>query len=689
MVKGRKQVLLIILLLSLVLINISGCMSVQKLPEPEIALASKVYDVNGKLITTLFEENRIKVGIDQISSYAIKAVVATEDARFYRHYGFDPVRIAGAAFRNLQAGEIKQGGSTITQQTAKNLYLTHERTFTRKIKEAILTIQLERKYTKDEILEMYLNQIYFGHGAYGIEVASRTFFNKPAKDLTLAESAMLIGIPARPSAYSPFRNFAAAQKRQAVVLNRMVEVGMITQEEADKAKNEKITLSSSKGLKEGNAPYFIDEIRQYISEKYDNGSELLLKGGLSIYTTLDIKTQKAAEKAFQQGLKDKNAALEGALVAIDPTNGYIKAMVGGRNFEKSKFNRALAKRQPGSAFKPFLYAAAIDKGYTAASLIRCEPVYYPQPGGQVYEPKDYGEQPYHYRDFTLKEALAVSDNIVAVRLNEQIGPKITVEYAQKMGITSPMRPYLSLALGTSEVSPLEMASAYGVLANQGISTKPLMIIKIVDPTGKVLEENEPSTKKIMEQSTAYIVTDMLKAVINPGGTAGRVAGIIQRPAAGKTGTSQNLQDAWFVGYTPKLVAAVYIGYDSPRSVGKTGGAIAAPIWASFVKDAMRGTAAQDFPLPINVEKTAVNLDTGNVASPWAYRTMEMAFVKGTLPPEDFSIIQPPFVPEEENTEDDSQEIPPSNIEGVPGPNPDQGTEEAPENADIGKPFWAR
>jgi len=674
----------------IIVLVLPGCLAVQKLPEPEIALASKVYDVNGQLITSLFEENRVKVSIKEISPYAVKAVIATEDARFYRHFGLDPVRIVGALLKNLSAGEIKQGGSTITQQTAKNLYLTHERTLARKIKEAILTLQLERKYTKEEILEMYLNQIYFGHRAYGIEVAALTYFNKRAKDLSLAESAMLAGIPARPSTYSPFRNFSAAKKRQAVVLDRMAEVGMITREQADKAKKEKIVLVSSQQLVQEKAPFFIDEIRQYISDKYENGSELLLKGGLTIYTTLDMKDQKAAEEALQQGLSKVDNRLEGALVAIDPTNGYIKAMVGGRDFDKTKFNRALAKRQPGSAFKPFLYATAIDKGYTAASLIRCEPVSYPQPGDEEYVPRDYGDQPYHYRDFTLKEALAVSDNIVAIRLNEQVGPKTVVSYAKKMGINSPLRPYLSLALGTSEVTPLEMASSFGVFANQGILAKPMMIIKIVDRNGKVLEENKPRTTKVISQQTAYIVTDMMKAVVQPGGTAGRIGGMINRPAAGKTGTSQNFQDAWFVGYTPQLVAAVYVGYDSPRSVGRTGGAIAAPIWANFIRGALDEVAVKDFPRPLGVVHAIVNLDTGTLASPWAFRTMEMAFVKGTLPPEEFGFTQPPFGPDYQTPqeEQENQTNPPSNIEGIPGPNPDQGTSPTPENADQTRPFWA-
>lgn len=564
------------------------------------------------------------------------AIVAIEDDDFYRHHGIDFIGIARATFKNVMAGKIIEGGSTITQQTVKNLYLSNERTYDRKIKEALLTFQLERKYTKEEILEMYLNQIYFGHGAYGIEVAALTYFNKHAKELNLAESAMIAGIPKSPTRYSPYNNFDLAKKRQAVILNRMFELGLITKTEEEEAKGTKIILGTTKniGLASKKAPYAVDEIVRYITEKYSNGSELLYKGGLSIYTTIDYNLQEKAENAFSKGVSRKSK-LQGALIALDPKKGNILAMVGGRDFSTSKFNRATqAKRQPGSAFKPFLYAEAIDYNFTAASTIVCAPVTFKQGTGKPYSPKDYGNIGYHDRAFTLKEALVKSDNVVAVKLNEKIGSENLSNYAKKMGIKSTLKPYLSLALGSSEVSPLEMASAYGTFANGGYHAEPRLILKIVDNKGNILEETSPKVVRAISSETAYIVTDMLKGVVNPGGTAGKVSSIIKRPAAGKTGTTQNYTDAWFVGYTPDIVAAVYIGYDDPNiSVGSTGGSIAAPIWSDFIKGGMKNTPVKDFDKPDDVVMVKVCADSGLLATPFSPNTIVAAFKKGTEPKE--------------------------------------------------------
>lgn len=621
----------ILFLLSIITLLFSGC-GFLSLPEPEMPVASRVYDNENRVITTLYRENRVQVSIEQIPKITQNAFIAVEDARFYRHFGLDPLRIAAAAWNNFRAGNIVQGGSTITQQTAKNLYLSREKTFARKLAEAWLAVKLEYNYSKSQILEMYLNQIYFGHGAYGIEVASRTYFGKSAAELDLAESALLAGLPKAPNTYSPFENWEGARKRQEIVLKRMVEAGFITKEEADEASREKLILGNT-GAGTDIAPYYISEIVKYVTDKYEDGAKMLFAEGVSIYTTLDSHMQRAAEESFDEVMAARDPNLEGALVAIDPANGYVKAMVGGRDFSRSEFNRAVrAKRQPGSAFKPFLYTAAINRGYTEGSIVECQPIQYPQEDGSIYKPSDYGAQPYHYRPFTLKEALAVSDNVVAVRLAEEIGPREISEFAAKMGVKSPLRPYLSLALGTSEVTPLELTGAYSTLASGGIRTQPVMVTKIADRMGRVIEENAPVQERVISDTTAYLVTDMLRSVLQPGGTAEAVAAVFPHPAAGKTGTTQEYRDAWFVGYSPALAAGVYVGYDNPgKSVGIAGGKIAAPIWAKFMARALSNTPPADFPVPEGILTVDICADSGLLATPYSPNTLRASFLQGTEP----------------------------------------------------------
>lgn len=609
----------------------NGC-SLLSLPQPQIPEASKIYDIHNKVITSLYKQNRVQVSIDQVPLVTQNAFIAVEDARFYKHFGLDPVRIIAAIWNDLKAGKLVQGASTITQQTARNLYLSHEKTFGRKFLEAWLAIQLESKYTKKQILEMYLNQIYFGQGAYGIEVATETYFGKQAAKLDLAESAMLAGLPKAPNNYSPFQNWNEAKKRQKTVLNRMVEVGFITKEQAAEAADEKLILKSI-SPKSGTSPYVTDEVIKYITGRYETGAKMLFSEGLSIYTSIDLDMQKAAEKAFTNGMAARKPSLEGALVAIDPANGYIKALVGGRDYSSSKFNRAVqAHRQPGSTFKPFLYSAAIDKGYTQGSILTCEPVGFPQKNGTVYSPTDYGAIPYHYRPFTLKKALSISDNIVAVKLTNEIGPAAIVDYAHRMGIKSPLRAYLSLALGTSEVSPLELTSAYCTLASGGIKTEPILVLKIVDKSGRVLEENRLKKQWAISSLTAYLVTDMMTAVFQPGGTGSSLAGIIARPAAGKTGTTQNYRDAWFVGFTPDLAAGVYVGYDDPKkSVGIPGGQIAGPIWAKFMAEALKDRPPAEFPIPRGIVKVQICTDSGLLTNSYGADSQIASFVQGTEP----------------------------------------------------------
>ncbi len=620
------SILLIVLVLALAG---AGCRA-HALVSPEVPEPSRVLDVNGETITLISDENRVPVPLDQVSKYMQDAIVAIEDARFFQHRGIDPVSLVRAMFRNIQAGRIVEGGSTITQQLAKNLYLDPGRNIGRKFQELFLTIQLERTYTKSEILEMYLNEIYFGQGAYGIEAAARTYFQKPARDLGLAESAMLAGVPRGPSIYNPAQDFEAAKARQGVVLDRMVELGMISGEQAGQAGAEPLQPAKTPAIVR-KSPYFVDEIVKYYEQNYSEGLETLYSGGLSIYTTLDLKMQEAAEKALTRGLARLNPDLEGALVALDPKTGQIRAMVGGRDYNKSQLNRVLARSQPGSTFKPFLYTAAIDLGFTAGTTIVCEPVSFPQAGREDYMPEDY-QGDYHYRPFTLKEALYTSDNVVAVRLNAQLGPEVMAGYAQRMGIDSPLRPYLSLPLGTSEVTPLEMVRAFGTLANRGIKSEPYFIQRITSGTGQVLEERRPSLTRVLDEKTAYIVTDMLTAVLQPGGTAANSGRNLGRPAAGKTGTTENLREAWFVGYTPDLVAAVYVGYDDKsRAVGLTGADVAAPIWADFIRGALEGRSPSEFPVPDGVTKVKICADDGLLAGEFNTRVIEAVFVQGTEP----------------------------------------------------------
>lgn len=628
--KPVPPIILSILLIVLALVLAGAGCRAHALVSPEVPVPSRVLDVNGEIITLISDENRVPVPLDQVSEYMQDAIVAIEDARFYQHKGIDPVSLVRAMFRNIQAGRIVEGGSTITQQLAKNLYLDPGQNIGRKFEELILTIQLERTYTKTEILEMYLNEIYFGQGAYGIEAAARTYFKKPARELGLAESAMLAGVPRGPSIYNPAQDFEAAKARQGVVLDRMVELGMISGEQAGKAGSEPLQPSKTPAIVR-KSPYFIDEIEKYYEQNYSEGLETLYSGGLSIYTTLDLKMQEAAEKALTRGLARLNPDLEGALVALDPKTGQIRAMVGGRDYNKSQLNRVLARSQPGSTFKPFLYTAAIDLGYTAGTTIVCEPVSFPQAGRDDYVPKDY-QGDYHYRPFTLKEALYTSDNVVAVSLNAQLGPEVMAGYAQRMGIDSPLRPYLSLPLGTSEVTPLEMVRAFGTLANRGIKTEPYSIQKITSRTGQVLEEHRPSLTQALDEKTAYIVTDMLTGVLKPGGTAANSGRNLGRPAAGKTGTTDNLREAWFVGYTPDLVAAVYVGYDDKsRAVGLTGADVAAPIWADFIRGALEGMSPSEFPVPDGVTKVKLCADDGLLAGEFNTRVIEAVFVRGTEP----------------------------------------------------------
>lgn len=609
-----------------------------KLPHVQIYTASNVYDTKGQLIERLYVENRTQISLQKTPIYLQQAFIAIEDSRFYKHFGIDPIGILRAALINLKNGRIVEGGSTITQQLAKNLYLTHERTFSRKIYEALLTLKLELLYSKQEILEMYLNNIYFGHGTYGIETASKKYFGKSAQDLNLAESALLAGLPRSPEYYSPFRNYEAAKKRQELVLDSMVRAGFINSEECKEAKKTPILLAEANNKK--NAPYFVQYILNEINRIDPEIAADLYRGGYDIYTTLDLELQHLAEKAFQKGIQIEQTPLngvkqpQGALVAINPKNGHILAMIGGRDYSNTQFNRALAKRQPGSAFKPFLYLSLLEKGYRTIDQMICEPVEFPMENDKKYIPTDY-DGGYHFCPIDIREALVISDNVVSVRWLNHIGVNSLISTARKMGIQSPLSENLSIALGSSEVTPLEICAAYAPFANGGYKIKPIALIRIKSKKGDIIFDENFGKIKVIDEKKAYIITHILKDVLKPGGTGSHLR--INGSAAGKTGTSQGNKDAWFVGYTPDIVVSVYVGNDDPKnSLWNTGGWIAGPIWADFINESFTKFGSKDFEVPKGVNFVEICTETGLLANDTCQAKREV-FVEGTEPKQICSI----------------------------------------------------
>lgn len=575
--------------------------TMQKLPSVtgvQPSASSRMYDVNGKLISTIHAtENRLPIDLDQTPKNLQNAFVAAEDARFYSHHGIDPRGILRAVYSNITHQGIAQGGSTITQQLARNAFLTQERTLSRKIKEALLAIKIEKNYTKPEILEMYMNQIYFGQGAYGVQAASRTYFGIDAKKLSLAQSALLAGLPNSPNYLNPFHNLKAAKARQALVLNQMAKYNYISQEVADKAKEADIELLPAPSSRPDADiySYFTDYVIQQISKKY--GEDAVYKGGLKIYTTLDIEAQEAAVNAMKQlptfYTDDKGVAQpQGALIAINPHNGYIVAMVGGRGTDY--FNRTiLAERQPGSAFKPFVYLTALQQGLTPGTIMEDKELHYGS-----YSPQNY-ERTFSGR-MTLRFALNHSVNTIAVQLANEVGMSNVIKTAKSLGLTTlnSNDNNLAAALGglTNGVTPMDMASAYGVLANNGVLVTPISIVKVLNRDGQVLEESSPEQTTVISADTAYVMTNMLQSVVQSG-TGGRA--YFGRPAAGKTGTTDDSKDAWFVGYTPNLSCAVWMGddYGNQTLHGLTGGTVPAEIWRSFMSQALKNQPSANFISP--------------------------------------------------------------------------------------------
>lgn len=720
---------------------------VDRLADYKPPVVSQVFGDDGSLVGEFYLERRMVVPVDKMPRKLIQAFVAAEDANFYQHKGIDYLGILRAAVKNIISMRKKEGASTITQQVTKSMLLTPEKKFSRKIKEAILAKRMEDKLSKDEILYLYLNQIYLGGGAYGVQTAAETYFGKNVDQLNLAEMAVLAGLPKAPNAYSPIKHLDKARERQGYVLDRMVTEGYITTAEADHARKTVLSIHPMKKVNSNQSAYFLEHLRVQLEEKF--GEDQLYKGGLKIYTTMNADMQRAAYESLRNGLKavdkrqgyrgplkfisetevepfcskteesidsaalktgdtyqgvvvgfdapkgaaiirvgerkgmlphknmswagklgminryekvekksralslgsvievsvvtpdvnqegaefalDQTPDVQAALVSIDPRTGGVKAMVGGYDFRKSQFNRAIqAKRNAGSAFKPIIYAAALEKGLTAATVIDDSEVEYPDGSGGTWKPKNYDNT---FRGpVTMREALTYSINIASIKIMEQIGAPYTVEFAKKLGFTSRIDPNLALALGAASVSPLELTAAYSVFANGGNQTPTYFITKVTDTDGTILQQNQPAVPiPAVSPEASYVITNLMQSVVASG--TGHRASLLDRPVAGKTGTTNEGKDAWFVGYIPQLVTGVWVGYDQERSLGSggTGGQASAPIWAEYMQKAVLNLPVEDFKAPENVSFVLINPRTGKLAKEGTPGAVMECFIKGTEP----------------------------------------------------------
>jgi penicillin-binding protein 1A len=625
------------------------------------ALKTVVYDRHGAVIHEFYRENRVLIPLRRMPNDLIAAVIATEDRKFYEHWGIDLFGILRAALENVRAGELKQGGSTISQQLARGLFLTHERTWSRKILDALLAIRIERMYSKDEILTMYLNQVYYGEGVYGVQAAARNFFDKDATELALTESALLAGIPGNPNAFNPRRHPDAALNRRNHVLRAMHDVGAIDIPTLEAALADTLKLAERQ-RSAGNAPYFVELVRLHLQEHY--GADQVYEGGLIVHTTLDLGLQRVAEEATEAhlqkletelGLEQTRADfvaayaaavaageptpelkyLQGALFAMDARSGHVLALVGGRDFGESAWNRAVqARRQPGSAFKPFIYTAAIDNGFRASDIILDTPVVFQGKDEEdEYRPTNYNKT--FLGPMTLRFALKKSVNIPAIKLLRKVGVSVVASYAKRMGIESRIENVLSVALGSSVVTLQELTASYSAFANQGIHVDPLLVLRVEDRNGEVLEINTPHQEEVLSPETAAIMTSMLESVLESGtGQSARWRGF-RVPGGGKTGTTDEYTDGWFIGFTPEIVAGVWVGFDTYEPIGDKmeGARVALPIWARFMVEATRGASALDFPRPPGIIERTVCSESGMLARDTCPEPYEELFKRGTEPQE--------------------------------------------------------
>lgn len=606
----------------------------QSLEHINLSLPTEIYSADGERIKVLGE--RHPVSFEDISPYFLKAIIAVEDSRFYSHSGIDHRGLIRALIKNVRTKKIVQGGSTITQQLSKNLFFSFERNWIRKIKELLIAFQLEVTFGKEQILEAYSNQIYFGSGAYGVEEASQIYFKKRARDLTLLQAAMLAGLPNSPNNANPFVHYEKAMKRADYVLKRMVREGLISGSEREEALKSIIDLANPKIESDPNF-YFVDEVLAKLEKDY--GKEFVHFGGLKIFTTLDTRYQKFALRGAENHLEALNARLKKrpgmgklqvALVSIENKSGAVKALLGGRNYSHSQFNRAVSNnRLPGSSFKPLVYFTAMESlGYSPATVIKDEPIKIEIPGTKPWEPQNFDEE--FAGDIVLKKALLKSINIVSAKLMQEVGPEKVIRTARKFGIKSPLGKNLSLALGTSGMAPLEIASAYSVIANLGIYNEPYLIQQIEDFQGNRLYEHYYQGVQQFAPDALYPLLDMMKGVVERG--TGRIVRRMgfKHPAAGKTGTTNSFKDAWFNGFTKDISTSVWVGFDNNDSMiaksgkGLTGASAAAPIWVYFMQKALEGKTRVKFPVPDNIKFETVDVATGRLPGEFSLEKIQVA-----------------------------------------------------------------
>lgn len=554
-----------------------------------------VYDIKGKHLASIHgEANREVIPLDKISPHLKRAVLAIEDSYFYSHQGVNAPAVARAFTANFNHGRTVEGGSTVTMQLVKNLFLSPKRAFSRKVAEAVLALRLEQIFKKDQILEMYLNQVYWGHNTYGAQTAAASYFGKSASDLNLAESAMMAGLIQSPEALSPFVDLKAATRRQHDVLHRMVELKWITPQEEAAAKKYRIKLGKITSFQTSDMPYVTEAVVQELTKKF--GRDAVLKGGMRIQTTIDTKLQRMGEDTARRWIQTLNYqgvyADQMAIVAVDPRTHFIKAMVGGVDYKKSQYNRAMqALRQPGSAFKPFVYYAAFASGrYAPDSTVYDSPVSYPD-GYEYYSPRNYDGT--FAGAITIRRALEMSRNVPAVKLGQEIGLNKVVEVVRSIGVKSPIDPVISLPLGAVDLTPLEMAGAYATFASNGWYSEPTLIAQVTDSSGNVLLDNTPKPRLILDPWASASINEVLQGVVTRGTATSAQIG---RPAAGKTGTTSSERDIWFVGYVPQLATAVWVGNDNYRQLGygATGGHFVAPIWRDFMQQALQDVPVEKF-----------------------------------------------------------------------------------------------
>ncbi len=609
---------------------------------------TRIYAANGQMLASLGERETVPLGM--VSKHFINAILATEDHRFFEHRGVNKLRTIKALYVTLFRPGTIQGASTITQQLAKNLFFTFEKTYTRKFKELLVAMQIEASNSKADILHAYINQIHFGAGAQGIEKAAHTFFSKSASELTLAESALLAGLPKSPTYYNPFRYYDRAVKRRNLVLRRMVSTGFISESDARQAMLTRPELNK-KATDSRTGSYFLDALIAQLIEKY--GEDVVYHGGIKVYSTLDPRLQSYAEEAVRNGLDHLDGLMglsgedtdhpQAALVAVDSGSGAVKALVGGKDYYASEFNRAVkSRRQPGSGFKPFLYYAAFKNlGLHPATVMTDQPVVIPVKGAADWEPRNF-EKTYS-GDMILKLALTHSVNTIAAQLVEKTGPKAVNQVARLCGIDSRLADVFSVALGTSGVTVLEMASAYSVFSTLGVRHDPFFVWRVEDAYGRIIFEQIVKEQRVLEPATAYQIVDMMESVIDGGsGRSVRALGF-DRPAAGKTGTSDAYHDAWFTGFTPTLSTSVWTGFDREKRLidknknGITGGRGAAPIWAEFMKKALASQPERDFPIPDGIRFESVGSVSGCPPEP---SELELPYLSGESDP----VLTPPSNP---------------------------------------------